>query len=308
SAVQQGGLGLTAGEVSRIDAIYGTVASLVAGLLGGVFASWMTLPRALGILGLCLNIPHFTYVFLSQSAAAHHGVDYAVVATAVSVEKFGYSFGFVGNMVYMMQQLAPGRSTMTHYAFATSLMNLMLVPTNMISGPLAEWLGFSTFFLVVMFASIPSAWAAFKAPFPLREDEIKRVGEGENEIVVTVDDPTVLTDSQREVQRLAGRASIYAMLGILVVLIADSNVLGSLRESDPQSSWRLIYFTVLLGFAALKVGLAVLSLRAVRVAREAASRAGDKVYVRNAEGARWATWIALAGSVVVVGLAAVLTF
>jgi MFS transporter, PAT family, beta-lactamase induction signal transducer AmpG len=61
----------------------------------------------------------------------------------------------------MMQQLAPGRSTMTHYAIATSLMNLMLVPTAMISGPLAEAVGFSTVFFIVMFASVPSAWAAF---------------------------------------------------------------------------------------------------------------------------------------------------
>ena len=69
-------------------------------------------------------------------------------------------------MIYMMQQLAPGRSTMTHYAFATALMNLVLVPTNMMSGPLGEWLGFSTYFLVVMVASVPSAWAAWRAPFP----------------------------------------------------------------------------------------------------------------------------------------------
>ena len=64
----------------------------------------------------------------------------------VSLEKFGYGFGMVGNMIYMMQQLAPGRCTMTHYAFATALMNLVLVPTAMVSGPLAEWLGFSMFF------------------------------------------------------------------------------------------------------------------------------------------------------------------
>jgi PAT family beta-lactamase induction signal transducer AmpG len=308
SEVAKGGLGLSAGQVSSIDAIYGTVASLVAGILGGAFASWMTLPRALGVLGLCLNIPHFTYVFLSQSAASHHGVDYAVVATAVSIEKFGYSFGFVGNMVYMMQQLAPGRSTMTHYAFATSLMNLMLVPTNMISGPLAEWLGFSSFFLVVMFASIPSAWAAFRAPFPLRDAEIKRQHEGESEVVITVDDPTVLTAQQREIQRLAGRASIYAMLAILVVLIADSRFLGSLRESEAHSSWRVVYFVVLLGCAAVKAVLVVTALRAAKVTTDAAERVGDTVYVRNARGAMWATWICAAASVGVLALAAALTF
>jgi PAT family beta-lactamase induction signal transducer AmpG len=308
SAVQQGGLGLSAGDVSRIDAIYGTIASLVAGLLGGLFASYMTLPRALGILGLCLNVPHFTYVFLSQMAASHHGVDYTLVATAVSVEKFGYSFGFVGNMIYMMQQLAPGRSTMTHYAFATSLMNLMLVPTNMISGPLAEWLGFSSFFLVVMFASVPSAWAAFKAPFPLRDEEIKRQGEGENEVVITVDDPVVLTNEQRQVQGKAGRASIYAMLSILVILIADSHFLGSLREAEAHSQWRVIYLVILVGFAVCKGLLTMQTMGAVRETKALARRVGDTVYVRNAQGAMWAAWIAAAVSVAVLALAAALTF
>src|SRR5205085_12458367 len=39
SEVAKGGLGLSAGQVSSIDAIYGTIASLVAGILGGAFAS-----------------------------------------------------------------------------------------------------------------------------------------------------------------------------------------------------------------------------------------------------------------------------
>ena len=37
----------------------------------------------------------------------------------VCVEKLGYRFGFVANMLYMMQQVAPGKP-MTHYAFATA--------------------------------------------------------------------------------------------------------------------------------------------------------------------------------------------
>src|SRR5262249_16313973 len=135
--------------------------SIVGGLLGGWFASRMGLSRSLWILGLCLNIPHFTYLYLSHYAAAGHGLGYSTIVTMVSIEKFGYGFGMVGNMIYMMQQLAPGRSTMTHYAFATALMNFTLVPTAMISGPMAEWLGFSTYFLVVMFASVPSVLAAF---------------------------------------------------------------------------------------------------------------------------------------------------
>jgi PAT family beta-lactamase induction signal transducer AmpG len=302
SDVSKGGLGLSAGDVSTIDALYGTVASILGGLLGGAFSSWLTLPRALGVLGLCLNIPHFTYLFMSQ-AAGHHGLPYATIVTAVSIEKFGYGFGFVGNMVYMMQQLAPGRSTMTHYAFATALMNFMLVPTNMISGPLAEWLGFSTFFFVVMFASVPSAWAAFKAPFPLRASDDKAEDESKEQNVVTIDDPTLLTPAQRETQLLAGRASLLAMLNILVFLVFDAKFLGSLREADRGSVARFVYFGILVVDAAVKVLLTILTFRAAKRAESECARVGDSTYAGNARGARVATVIAdvVAVAVLVVG-------
>jgi PAT family beta-lactamase induction signal transducer AmpG len=300
SDISKGGLGLTAGQTSSIDAIYGTVASIIGGLLGGIFASKLTLPRALGILGLCLNIPHFTYLFLSQ-AAGHHGLPYETIVTAVSFEKFGYGFGFVGNMVYMMQQLAPGRSTMTHYAFATALMNLVLVPTNMISGPLAEWLGFSTFFFVVMFASVPSAWAAFKAPFPLKMEASKPGDDGETgeQNVTTIDDPSLLTAEERDIQVRAGRASMYAMLNILVILILDARFLGSLREADAGSKMRLVYLGLLTVDVAAKVALSVMTFR---TANEVESTGSRVVYAANARGAKVATLVCAAVSVAIVAL------
>jgi PAT family beta-lactamase induction signal transducer AmpG len=86
--------------------------------------------------------------------------------TLVCVEKFACSFGFVGNLVYLMQQIAPGKYKMAHYAFATALMNLALVPTQMMSGWLADLLGYRNFFAFVLLASIPSVLAAWQAPFP----------------------------------------------------------------------------------------------------------------------------------------------
>jgi PAT family beta-lactamase induction signal transducer AmpG len=55
---------------------------------------------------------------------------------------------------------------MTHYAFCTALMNLVLIPTQMASGPIADAVGYKSFFLFVMVASIPSIIAAWFAPFP----------------------------------------------------------------------------------------------------------------------------------------------
>ncbi len=283
SPVDQGGLGLTVGQVSNIDAVYGTSFNILGGLLGGWFVSRRGLSKSLWFLGLCLNIPHFTFVVLSQLATTHHGLDYSTVVTLVSIEKFGYGFGFVGNMIYMMQQLAPGRSTMTHYAFATALMNLMLVPTNMISGPLAETLGFSTFFFVVMFASIPSAWAAFKAPFPYNRENL---GEDAS---ITPDDPTRLSPVERAAQLLTGRASMYAMLNILTLLIVDSRILGSLQGKAAGEG--KLQFGLLLGSAVLKLFFSFRTFNLAAECSTVAERSGDTVFSGNARGAKIATII-----------------
>lgn len=164
--IEQGGVGLSLEDKGTIDGLIATVVTIIGGLLGGVFVSRYGLPRTLFFLALCINVPNLTYVYLSQVAEPGVQISLWTVAAMAAIEKFGYSFGFVGNMLYMMQQLAPGKHTMTHYAFATALMNLVLVPTQMASGPLADWLGYRTFFLVVMVATIPSLVVAWLAPFP----------------------------------------------------------------------------------------------------------------------------------------------
>jgi len=297
-AVEKGGLGLTAGQASQIDAIYGTIAGIGGGLLGGWFAGRMGLKHVLWILGLALNIPHFTFVYLSHYAAAGHGLSYETIAFMVSLEKFGYGFGMVGNMIYMMQQLAPGRCSMTHYAFATSLMNLMLVPTAMISGPLAEHSGFAWFFVIVMFASVPSVWAAWRAPFP-RDAAGATISEGGK--TITDDDPTLLSAAQITVQRLAGRASIFALLNVLVILVLDARFLGSIQTraagESANGSLALLGASLLLKFF-----LAWRCWTSARAAFAAAAPSGETVYRRNARGALVVTALALVAGLGVLAL------
>lgn len=298
STTASGGLGLTAGQVANIDAVYGTVAAIAGGILGGLFLGKIGLKKALPFLGLCLNIPHFTFVYLSHYGAADHGLAYSIIVTMVTIEKFGYGFGFIGNMVYMMQQFAPGRSTMTHYAFATALMNFVLAPTTMISGPLAEWLGFSTFFLVVMFASVPSVWAAYKAPFPLDGDDHKGAAEDEaTGVVITPDDPTRLSAAEQVVQRTAGRASIYAMINILVILILDAKFLGWLQGK--AAGHGQIEFGLLAACAVLKLFLSVRTFQFANQALAESAACPGNAYLANARGAKVATWICAAVTAVV---------
>jgi PAT family beta-lactamase induction signal transducer AmpG len=185
SSVASGGLGLTLSQKALVDGTVSTVVTLIAGLLGGAFASKFGLRRVLLFMALCMNIPHLCYIFLSQAVSPTAALPLWVVYVLVSIEKFGYGFGFVGNMLYMMQQIAPGKFKMTHYAYATALMNLVLWPTQMASGKLADWMGYRHYFIFVLVASIPSIFAAWKAPFPNPPD-VEAEGEGAGEPAVRV--------------------------------------------------------------------------------------------------------------------------
>jgi PAT family beta-lactamase induction signal transducer AmpG len=179
ATLEQGGLGLCATgagvsvacphsleDKALIDGLISTVVSLGAGIAGGAFISKYGLKRTLVFMACCMNIPHLCYVYLSQVVSPEAPLSLTTISVLVTIEKFGYSFGFIANMLYMMQQISPGKYHMTHYAFCTALMNLVLIPTQMASGPLADWMGYRSFFIFVMIASIPSIIAAWLAPFP----------------------------------------------------------------------------------------------------------------------------------------------
>jgi PAT family beta-lactamase induction signal transducer AmpG len=179
SSVAQGGLGLTLAQKVFADGTLGTIMSIAGALLGGWFVALRgDLRRSLFILALSMNIPHLCYIILSHAVTPAGAPPLWFIYTLYSIEKLGYNFGFVGNMLYMMQQLAPGRFKMTHYAFATALMNLVLWPTQTFSGRLADWMGYKSYFIFVLVASIPSVIAAWKAPFPNPPD-VEEEGEGE---------------------------------------------------------------------------------------------------------------------------------
>lgn len=156
-----GGLGLDNAELGRIYGSYATVGFLGGTLLGGLFAAKKTLPRCFWWLAVALNVPHVTYFYLSVARPT----DLTVVAAVVTLEKFGFGFGSVGHMLYMMQQVAPGRYRTAHYAFATGVMGLSMMVTGMLSGMLQEALGYRAFFVFVLVASVPPIVLAWLAPF-----------------------------------------------------------------------------------------------------------------------------------------------
>ncbi|MGJ8652807.1 MAG: MFS transporter [Opitutaceae bacterium] len=167
----EGGIGLTLTQKAAIDGGLSIIMTIAGGLLGGLFISKYGLKKTLFLMAICLNVPNLTYVYLAYAASPDYQLSLMTITSMVIFEKFFYSFGFVANMLYMMQQISPGKYHMTHYAFCTALMNLVLWPTIAISGYLSDKYGYFTFFVIVMIATIPSFIAAWFAPFPRSDGE-----------------------------------------------------------------------------------------------------------------------------------------
>ncbi len=152
AARDQGGIGLTTAQFGTIYGTFGTAAFILGSVLGGYFTAWLGLKRALLPLILVMNLPMLTYFYLSTVMPTSH----VFITAAMTLEMFGYGFGFVGVILLMMQEIAPGKYQTAHYAFANSLMNLGLVIPGAISGWIQMRIGYEHFFLWVLISAVPA--------------------------------------------------------------------------------------------------------------------------------------------------------
>ncbi len=65
AARDQGGIGLSTAQFGTIYGTFGTAAFILGSMLGGYFAAWLGLKRALLPLILVMNVPMLTYFYLS---------------------------------------------------------------------------------------------------------------------------------------------------------------------------------------------------------------------------------------------------
>jgi PAT family beta-lactamase induction signal transducer AmpG len=161
AAVSNGGLGLTTSQIGLIYGIFGAAAFVFGSILAGYFIAGRGLKKALIILCASFNVPFAVYAVLAVTQPSN----LYLIGSAVILEYFGYGFGFVGLMLFMMQQVAPGKYKMAHYAFASGIMNLGFMIPSMISGFLSDFLGYKIFFIWVLVATIPSFLATYFVPF-----------------------------------------------------------------------------------------------------------------------------------------------
>lgn len=160
----QGGLGLTTEQVGGIYGTVGTGAFLVGSILGGYFTSWLSLRRAMPVLIVAMAVPNAVFYYLASALPT----DMLHIGAAIALEMFGYGFGFVGMILFIMQAVAPGRFQTAHYALGSGVMQLGFIISKTISGDIQIHMGYEHFFLWTIACGVPAlvlmAFVRFPAP------------------------------------------------------------------------------------------------------------------------------------------------
>ena len=178
-----GGLGLSEKEIGLYYGSYGAAAFVIGSLLAGYYISAKGLKRTLFSLCCIFNIPFVVYTLF----AIFQPTNGYLICSGIVFEYFSYGFGFVGLTLFMMQQIAPGKHQMAHYAFASGIMNLGVMIPGMLSGWVCETLGecfnkpsgYEPFFIFVLIATIPAFIMTYFIPFKYNQDGSLIKGEKE---------------------------------------------------------------------------------------------------------------------------------
>lgn len=141
----EGGLGLSAEQYGIAYGTIGVIGLMLGGILGGILASRDGVKKWLWPMVLALTLPDLVYVYLS----AGHQVGIGLVTACIFVEQCGYGFGFTALTLYMLY-FSQGEFKTSHYSICTGITYLGLMLPGMVSGYLADRLGYHQFFVVVM--------------------------------------------------------------------------------------------------------------------------------------------------------------
>jgi len=153
-----GGLGLSTSDVGLVYGTFGVISLICGGILGGLLISKYGLKRCLFPMALALNLPDIFYVYMAYTKPS-----LTLVYPLVSLEQFGYGFGFTGFSVYLMY-ICQGEYKTSHFAISTGIMALGMMLPGLISGYLQKAFGYPLFFILVCLLTIPGMIALFFIP------------------------------------------------------------------------------------------------------------------------------------------------
>jgi len=142
-------IGFTKTDIAEIAKLFGFVATVAGGLIGGVVVARLGIMRGLLVCGVAMGLSNL--VFVLQAWA---GNDISVLAFTVTVENVTTGMGMTAFVAYM-SSLCNVAYTATQYALLTSLMAMGRTVLASGAGWLAEQVSWPTFFVITTAAALP---------------------------------------------------------------------------------------------------------------------------------------------------------
>ena len=166
---ESGGLGLSTSEYGFIYGTLGIAMLTLGGIVGGFFIAKNGLKYWIIWMALAMKLPDLVYVYMAYSQPDNM----TLIGILVSIEQFGYGFGFTAYLLYMMM-ISDGNHKTAHYAICTGIMALGMMVPGMFSGAIQESVGYTSFFYWVMLSTIPGLilikFISIDSNFGLNED------------------------------------------------------------------------------------------------------------------------------------------
>lgn len=142
--IEQGGLGLSTGDIGLVQGTVGVLGLLLGGILGGILVSRHGFNRWLWPMVCAISLPNVVYVIL----AYYQPQNLIFISSMVFVEQFGYGFGFTAYMLFLLYY-AKGAHETAHYAFCTGFMTLGMMLPGLFAGFIQTSMGYLNFFILV---------------------------------------------------------------------------------------------------------------------------------------------------------------
>lgn len=143
-------LGFSKGEIGTIVKLFGFWATIIGAFVGGVLLMRLGLYKCLWLFGILQMMATTGFIILAEV-----GYSKALLAGVISGENFAAGMGTAAFMAYMAF-LTNKRFTATQYALLSSLMSIPRVVASAATGYMADYMGWTGFFIFCMLIAIPA--------------------------------------------------------------------------------------------------------------------------------------------------------
>ncbi len=142
-------MGFNNAQIAYVSKIYGMLATIVGGLLGGVYIRRGGLPKALMLFGILQGVTNLVYI-----CQAYAGNNVYALSLTICMDNLAAGMGTTALVAYMAS-LCNAAYSATQYALLSSLMSLPRDIFASTSGVLADHVSWPMFFLIASLMVLP---------------------------------------------------------------------------------------------------------------------------------------------------------